>query len=122
MIGRYIKPMMALAASLILVTFVCGCIDAPSHLTKVSSSPCGIRWQDNSNNEDGFNIYIGGSCANCNNTTAWTKIATVGANAESYNWSRSCCDIGECRCISVTAYNAKEESARSNIIVLASVC
>ncbi len=122
LIGRYNKPKIALAASLILVTLVCGCINAPSNLTKVSDNPCGIKWKDNSNNEDGFNIYIGGSCVNCSNTTKWTKIATTGPNATSYNWSGSCCNIGECSCVTVSAYNANEESPKSNIIMLAPVC
>jgi hypothetical protein len=46
----------------------------PSNLVKISESPCKIQWTDNSNDEEGFNIYIGGSCVNCANNTAW-KIA-----------------------------------------------
>lgn len=111
--------------SLIIVAAVCGCngtISPPSNVTKVDESPCKIQWTDNSNNEEGFNIYIGGSCANCAGNNDWTKVATVAANEKSYAWAESCCDVAECSCAMVRAYAGDKESANSNIIMLAPVC
>jgi hypothetical protein len=113
------------SACLIIILAVCcslGCINPPSGLVKTvdDGHVCGIKWTDNSDNEDGFNIYIGGSCADCNKTTNWTKVVSV--KGSSYNWSESCCDLGACSCMMVRAYNANEESANSNIIMLAPVC
>jgi hypothetical protein len=110
---------------LIFFLAVCGtvgCINPPSGLVKTvdDGGVCGLKWTDNSDNEDGFNIYIGGSCADCNKTTNWTKL--ISANKASYNWSKSCCQLGECSCAMVRAYNAQEESANSNIVMLAPVC
>ncbi len=111
--------------SLILVTAICGCngtFNPPSNLVKVSESPCKIQWTDNSNNEDGFNIYHGGSCANCAENKAWTKVASVGANVVTYTWDKSCCSVGECSCVMVRAYKGNTESTDSNVIMLAPVC
>ena len=107
---------------MLAICFSCGCINPPSNLVKTidDGSFCGIRWTDNSNNEEGFNIYIGGSCANCNGTTTWTKVASM--NKAAYNWSKSCCQVGECTCVMVKAYNANEESVASNILMLSPVC
>lgn len=112
-------------SAIILVLAICGCLNPPSNLTKLSDYPCSIKWQDNSDDEDGFNIYLGCSCAhNCSNCTddQMTKVASVGANAETYNWSESCCDVAECSCVMVRAYKGDEESSNSNIIMLAPVC
>jgi hypothetical protein len=95
---------------------------APSDLTRISTLPCKIEWKDNSTDEDGFNIYIGGSCAKCEETTTWFKVATVGKDVTSFTWNESCCSVSECSCAMVRAYNAKGESPNSNIIMLAPVC
>lgn len=97
-------------------------INPPSNLAKISNDPCKIQWQDNSNDEDGFNIYIGGSCVNCAGNSVWTKIASTGANAETYTWDRSCCDVGECTCVMVRAFKGNMESKNSNTITLAPIC
>ena len=96
--------------------------NAPSDLTLTNSYPCTIEWTDNADNEDGFRIYIGPSCADCNNVTNWTLNASVGPNIATYTWdSQSCCSIAECSCVQVRAYNSAGESA-SNTIMLAPVC
>lgn len=97
---------------------------APDQLRKgeCGASYCCILWNDNSNDESGFNIYVGGSCADCNSNTAWNKIAGTSANARSYNWSESCCDVAECSCVMVRAYNGNGESSNSNVVMLAPLC
>ncbi|HUV83021.1 MAG TPA: hypothetical protein VMW53_08115 [archaeon] len=105
---------------------ISGCVgDKPaalSDLTKTNELPCTIEWKDNSNNEDGFNIYIGGSCANCEETTDWTKVDSVANDVTSHSWEESCCSVAECSCAMVRAYNENGESPNSNIIMLAPVC
>jgi hypothetical protein len=97
---------------------------APDQLRKAEcgASYCCILWNDNSNDESGFNIYVGGSCADCNSNTAWNKIAGTSANTRSYNWSESCCDVAECSCVMVRAYNGNGESSNSNVVMLAPLC
>lgn len=97
---------------------------APTNIVKDGDLPCQIRWSDNSNNEDGFNIYVGGSCTNCMVTkdSDWSRVATVGPNVDSYMWSQSCCAVGECSCAMVRAYNQYGESSNSNVIMLAPLC
>jgi hypothetical protein len=97
-------------------------LQAPEGLRKVSTYPCRIEWTDASDNEEGFNVYIGGSCACCEETTAWTKVATVCRNATGYEWSKSCCRVAECSCVMVRAFNGEVESPNSNIVMLAPVC
>ena len=94
----------------------------PSNLVELSLYPCKLQWKDNSNDEDGFNIYIGGSCVNCVENKAWNKIASVGANIDTYSWGKSCCDVGECSCVMVRAFKGNIESSDSNKIMLAPVC
>jgi len=59
---------------------------------------------------------------NCAENTAWTKVASVGANVVTYNWNDSCCEVGECSCVMVRAYKGNIESEDSNKIMLAPVC
>lgn len=54
-----------------------GSLNPPSSLAVVSSYPCTIQWNDNSNNEAGFNIYVGGSCVNCEATNNWNFMAAL---------------------------------------------
>lgn len=123
---RDMLGMITIVASVILVTAICGCngtISAPGNLVKVSEVPCKVQWTDNSNNEEGFNIYIGGSCGNnCSGNIVWTKAATVAANVETYTWVETCCETAECSCVMVRAYAGDKESADSNVITLAPVC
>lgn len=95
---------------------------APSDLTKTNEFPCTIEWTDNSDNEDGFNIYIGGSCVDCEATTDWILVDTVGKDVITYTWTTSCCSVAECSCAMVRAFNESGESQNSNIIMLAPVC
>ena len=96
---------------------------APTGLIKTGELPCQVRWNDNSDNEDGFNIYIGGSCVSCPTTTDWRKVASVDPNVEGYTWrGESCCSVAECSCIMVRAYNEFGESANSNVIMLSPLC
>jgi len=57
--------------------------NAPSNLTVEAKSPTSIRleWDDNSNNETGFEIQR----QVASNTSLWQVIATTNANATSYN-------------------------------------
>jgi hypothetical protein len=97
---------------------------APTNLVKVGDLPCQIKWSDNAKNEDGYNIYIGGSCTNCMATSdsSWRKVASVGPDVDSYTWSQSCCAVAECSCIMVRAFNQHGESSNSNVIMLAPIC
>ena len=131
---KIVVSLIAMVA-IIAVAMFAGCVEptptptptpekpaAPGDLTRTNTLPCTIEWKDNSANEDGFNIYIGGSCANCEKTTDWTKVASVGKDVTSYSWKESCCNVRECSCAMVRAYNEKGESPNSNIIMLAPVC
>jgi hypothetical protein len=98
---------------------------APTNLVKLEEMPCRIKWSDNSNNEDGFNIYItgrGGADCTAINDSDWRKVASVGPDVDSYTWSTSCSYVSECSCVMVRAYNISwGESAKSNAIVLGTV-
>lgn len=95
---------------------------APSNLIKTKDLPCTIEWKDNSNNEQGFNIYIGHPCTDCGKVTSWTKVASVGKDVTSYSWGESCCSVSECSCVMVRAYNETGESSSSDPVMLAPVC
>lgn len=97
---------------------------APTNLVKVDDLPCQIKWGDNANNENGYNIYIGGSCTNCMATSdsSWRKLASVGPDVDSYTWSQSCCSVSECSCVMVRAFNQLGESSNSNVIMLSPIC
>lgn len=100
--------------------------EAPTDLDVTSAYPCTVEWTDNSDNEDGFRVYVGYPCTDCENVTNWNLNATVGANETSYVWMDgdnpvSCCNVGECTCVMIAAYNSDGES-ESEAIVLASVC
>jgi hypothetical protein len=111
---------------------IAGFLNPPGNLAVVSGYPCTIQWNDNSNNEAGFNIYVGGSCANCAATNNWNLVARVGANVETYTWVETygesqrpvnCCDVGECSCVMVRAVRADgSESGNSNVVMLSPVC
>jgi len=107
-----------------LTLTVVGRPTAPTNLVKVDDLPCQIRWSDNANNENGYNIYIGGSCTNCMATSdsSWRKVASVGPDVDSYTWSQSCCAVGECSCVMVRAFNQHGESSNSNVIMLSPIC
>lgn len=112
----------SLFLSMVIAVALAGCKpNAPSDLTKTNELPCTLSWTD-SLNETGYNIYIGGSCADCSATTQWTKVASVGQNVTSYSWTKSCCAVSECSCAMVRAFNDDGESKNSNIIMLAPVC
>ena len=124
--NRTSRHMATVAAAVVVVGMVlllpaCKPV-APSGLSKTAESNCAIRWNDKSNNEDGFNIYIGGSCADCSAAKNWNKAASVAKNVTSFTWSQSCCSVAECACVMVRSFNAEGESGNSNVIVLSPVC
>jgi Tol biopolymer transport system component len=84
---------------------------APSSLaaTAASTSQINLAWTDNSTNEDGFRIErcTGASCTN------FAQIATVGANATSYQ--NTGLAAGTTYRYRVRAFNAAGNSAYSNI-------
>jgi hypothetical protein len=107
---------------LIGILAISGCISkpvAPSDLTREGDfvGPCTIEWNDNSNIEDGFNIY-GGMLDY--ESTGWVKVGSVGKNVTSYSWSGPCCTdnppIWPCAMLMVRAYNEKGESGDSNVV------
>jgi len=81
---------------------------APTSLTAdaVSESKIDLRWNDNSSDEDGFSIErkTGGG--------AYTEVATVGADVESYQDTGL--SVSTEYCYQVRAYNASGESGYSN--------
>jgi hypothetical protein len=85
---------------------------------------CTIEWTDNSDNESGFRIYsIGKDCVDCTGVIGKDiLIDTVGADVTSYSWGDTCCNVGQCLCVEVRAYNSKGESESSNVIMLSPVC
>jgi Divergent InlB B-repeat domain len=74
-----------------------------------AASTLNIAWQDNSNNEDGFNIERSTSASG-----PFSKIATVGANITTY----SNANLPEATnfCYRVNAFNASGASSFSNVI------
>jgi hypothetical protein len=81
---------------------------APSNLTAnaVSSSQITLAWQDNSNNETGFQIW------RYNASAGWSQIANVGANTSSY--SNAGLSSSTTYYYYVLAYNSAGNSANSN--------
>jgi len=79
--------------------------DAPGGLsgTALSTSEIRLNWSDNSDNEDGFRIYRGG-----------TLVSTVGASVTQYTDTGLASDTTYT--YEVTAYNANGESGPSNSI------
>src|SRR6266436_6639356 len=74
-----------------------------------AASTLNVAWQDNSNNEDGFNIERSTSASG-----PFSKIATVGANVTTY----SNANLPEAAnfCYRVNAFNASGASSFSNVI------
>lgn len=95
---------------------------APGNLAKTGTLPCSIQWVDNSDNEDGFHIYLGHSCGDLEAVVSWVKSATVDADTTSYSWTQSCCSVAECSWVVVRAYNDSGESEDSNAVRLAPLC
>ncbi|MDD5135749.1 MAG: immunoglobulin domain-containing protein, partial [Candidatus Omnitrophica bacterium] len=83
--------------------------DPPSALTAnpTSSSVINLTWNDNSTNEEGFNIY-----KSPGNSSPFSLLATVGPNVATYNHTglapNTVCHY------KVSAYNAAGESSLSN--------
>jgi hypothetical protein len=90
--------------------------NVPSNLTQTGAtkSTVTISWQDNSNNESGFNIYMW-------TTTDWIRIGSVGANVTSYTATERppCLNSTAFR---VVAYNSVGESTESNVVVTNTAC
>jgi hypothetical protein len=122
--SKTVTSLVAFGSVSMLIFFMIGCVPpaSPTNLAKKETLPCTITWTDNSANEQGFNIYVGGSCAGCQTNTEWQKVGSVGANVTTYSWEESCCDVSECSCAMVKAFNQSGESKTSNIIILAPVC
>lgn len=95
---------------------------APSSVAKTGTLPCSISWVDNSDNEDGFNIYLGHSCGGVELVKSWTLTVTVGPDVTSYSWSQSCCSVAECSWVMIRAFNDDGESVDSNTVMLAPLC
>ncbi len=95
---------------------------APSELKRTGTLPCAIAWRDNSDNEDGFKIYLGRSCAGVELVEEWTEVLSVGKDVTSYSWTKSCCSVAECSWVLIRAYNDSGESEDSNAVMLAPLC
>jgi hypothetical protein len=95
---------------------------APSNLIRTNTLPCAIEWDDNSDNEEGFNIYFGASCGDVDMVKSWTQVISVGKDVTSYAWTKSCCSVAECSWAMVRAFNEKGESEDSNAVRLAPLC
>lgn len=88
---------------------------APTSLVLADNSADGVKlaWTDNSNTEDGFNIYRKSS------TVDWYKLATVASsNQNPINFTDNNVINNEVYSYRVTAYNIGGESAASNEIAV----
>jgi hypothetical protein len=65
-----------------------------------------LTWQDNSDNEQGFVVYV-------KEGTNYTEIARVNADVTTYQHNTSGVE-GSSVCFAISAYNAVGESAKSN--------
>src|SRR5204862_576239 len=65
-----------------------------------------LTWTDNSNNEDGFQLYESTDGVN------WAQLTAVGANVTAYSWSGAA--PGTSYSFRMTAYNGAGESTPSN--------
>jgi hypothetical protein len=90
--------------------------NAPSNLTAgaLNTYQISLTWQDNSNNEDGFNVYRCVGCADPK--TGGTKVASVGANVTTYTDGSSSTPLNQSTTYTyqVTAFNGSGESGASN--------
>jgi hypothetical protein len=95
----------------ILLSF-CGFVNAQVTQTVTFN----VKWTDNSNNEDGFNLY---RCtgANCSN---WTKVQVIGPNNTEIADIVSGDSGGILYRYHMTAFNKTGESGRSNIAEITS--
>jgi len=75
-----------------------------------------LTWTDNSNNEDGFNIYTGNKIPPHNTV----YLGTVGRNVTTYIDTTAI--TGTEKCYGVTAFNSKGESAAASHASLDSHC
>lgn len=75
--------------------------------TAASASQINLQWDDNSPNEEGFKIERKEGCCG-----AWTLIATVGPNVETYQSTGLKC--GTTYAYRVWAYNAAGDSGKTN--------
>jgi hypothetical protein len=92
------------------VAGVCEPPAAPSNLAVISwaGSMANMRFQDNSNNEDGFRVYANGGL-----------YRTLGPNETTFQVGPGC---GSTYSIYVTAFNTAGESGHSNTINVGGVC
>ena len=92
------------------VSGVCELPAAPSNLAVISWSGnmANMRFQDNSNNEDGFRVYANGGL-----------YRTLGPNETSFQVGPGC---GSTYSINVTAFNSSGESAPTNTINVSGAC
>ena len=76
-------------------------------VTTASASQLNLQWDDNSNNESGFKVERKQGCC-----SAWTLIATPGANATTYQSGGLAC--GTTYAYRVWAYNSAGDSCKTN--------
>jgi hypothetical protein len=76
-------------------------------VTTASANQLNLLWTDNSNNESGFKIELKQGCCG-----PWTLIATVGANATTYQSVGLACNTTYA--YRVWAYNAAGDSCKTN--------
>jgi hypothetical protein len=76
------------------------------HAQVVRNANFTLTWQDNSDNEQGFVIYV-------KEGTNYTEIARVNADVTTYQHNTSGVE-GSSVCFAISAYNAVGESVKSN--------
>ena len=130
-VGAYVGENIGYSAphTLIEDTATCSPPNPPSYVEK-SHITCAVSWGDDSNNEEGFNIYVKKSSGDdCPSSLeeGWILEGSVEQGIRSYEFGQSCEDFlsargmelefGEKLCVRVASYNDYGEASSDPIVL-----